>query len=445
MRIIHVIDSLNEEAGGPAQACIEMATALARKGHRVSIYAFGDSRPAWFASSAPLPETVCHHRVEVHLFPGGVRGCFGPAGLLAALARAVPEADIVHAHVLYGLHLWAAWRICRRHGTTLIVRPCGILNSYVCSTRRAWARLTELAFQNRLLREAALIHYTTEQEAADAKPYVGNPRQAVVALGIDLRAYDGLPSRVEFDRQYPETSGRKIVLYFGRLHQKKRLDLLIAACAVGVREGHNLHLLIAGPDDGVGAECRRLVEAEGMSGRTTFTGLLVQEAKRIAFGGADLFVLPSMTENFGLAVAEAAASLVPLLISDRVNIAPVFAQAEAAIVVAPELEALTAGLRSLLHDPGAALAMAMRARHVLEQRFTWDVVAEDLVCMYREAARSNSLAPAPDARPDAAMHAPCGDRSRLPSSGGLVLKFGSSTGLGGDCRYRVSHQRVNRT
>ena len=391
MRVIHVINDLNEEAGGPAQACIEMAAAVAGKGHHVSIYALGGRRPAWFPASGRLPMTIRHEGVEVHLYPGGANACFGMSGLYAALARDIPGADVVHAHVLYGFHLWAAWRVCRRHSIPLIVRPCGILNAYVCSARRMRARLIELAYQSRLLRQAALVHYTTEQEAADAGSYVGNPRWAVVPLGINPPAYDDLPPRAEFDRHYPEARGRKVVLYFGRLHRKKRLDLVIAAFAAVVSEGCELHLLIAGPDDGMGGQCRMQVEAHGISGRTTFAGLLVQEAKRIAFGGADVFVLPSMTENFGIAVAEAAASYIPLLISERINIAPVFGQADAAVIVPPELDAVTQGLRRLIRDPAGAQAMAVRAHRIVEQRFTWDAVANDLLSMYRGTGKSKSV------------------------------------------------------
>lgn len=384
MRIIHVIDDLNETAGGPAQACIEMAASVARKGHQVAIYALGGRRPAWFPQSGPLPQTVRHEGVDVHLFPGRTDACFGVSpSLYAALARAIPGVDVVHAHVLYSFHLWAAWRVCRQHRVPLIVRPCGILNPYASSFRHAGMRLAEWAFQNRLLRQASLMHYTTEQEAADAGAYVANPRRAIISLGINPAMYEALPSRAEFDRHYPEAKGRKVVLYFGRLHRKKRLDLVIAAFAAMVREGCELHLLIAGPDDGMGGQCRMLVEAHGISGRTTFAGLLVQEAKRIAFGGAELFMLPSMTENFGIAVAEAAASFIPLLISERINIAPVFKQADAAVVVPPEFGAVTQGLRTLIRDPGGAQAMAVRAHRIVEQRFTWDTVANDLLSMYR--------------------------------------------------------------
>lgn len=200
-------------------------------------------------------------------------------------------------------------------------------------------RLAALAFQDRLLREAALIHFTTDQEAADASPYVRNRRRAVVPLGVDPAVYDRLPGRKEFDARYPEAKGRRVVLYFGRLHRKKRLDLAIRAVAVLVREGHDLHLVIAGPDDGVEAQCRALAAEQGLLERTTFTGLLVGEAKRLALGSADVFVLPSMSENFGIAVAEAAASGIPLLISRAVNIAAAFDGEEAAVVVTPDLVA----------------------------------------------------------------------------------------------------------
>ena len=389
MRIVHVIDDLSESAGGPAQACVEMAAAVAAKGHQVSIYASCGRTPAWFPQSGPFPRTVRRDNVDVHLFAGRKQWCFGTSpGLYAALTRAIPDADVVHAHVLYGFHLWAAWQICRRHRVPLIVRPCGILNPYASSLRHAGMRLCELAFQSRLLREAPLIHYTTAQEADDAAPYTGNPRRAVISLGVNLAPYEDLPPRAEFDAHYPQARGRKTVLYFGRLHRKKRIDLVIGAVASLVHEGVDVHLIIAGSDDGVEAQCRALVREQGLSERTTFTGLLVGQAKRIAFGGADVFVLPSMTENFGIAVAEAAAAGIPLLISAHVNIAPVFACEQAAVVVTPELGAVAAGLRSILDRPDRASAMALRAKQVVQRTFAWDAVSNDLVSMYRTVALS---------------------------------------------------------
>lgn len=97
-----------------------------------------------------------------------------------------------------------------------------------------------------------------------------------------------------------------------------------------------------------------------------------------------VFGLPSMTENFGIAVAEAAASGVALLISERVNIAPAFKRDDAAVVVAPELGPATQGLRLLLAHPDRARAMALRAERVVRQRFTWNAVADGLLSMYRQ-------------------------------------------------------------
>ena len=388
MRIIHVIDDLSEQAGGPAQACIEMARSVAARGHHVAIYTFGDRRPAWLTQSASLPFSCRHQGVDVHLSPGRSTSwtSISPR-FYAALLRAIPTADLVHVHVLYGFHLWAAWRICRQHGIPLVVRPCGILNAYTSSVQAFGARLYEMAFQRRLLRQATLMHYTTDQEADDASTYVQNPSRAVVPLGVNVAAYERLPPRATFDSVYPEAAGRKIVLYFGRLHRKKRLDLVIGATAAARNNGHDVHLIIAGSDDGVEAECRALVGELGLGERVTFTGLLVNHAKRLVFGGADVFVLPSMTENFGIAVAEAAASGIPLLISEHVNIAPSFAERDAAIIVQTHLGSVVEGLERLLQDQVAATAMARRAKQVVEDKFTWDRIATDLVAMYQSTAR----------------------------------------------------------
>ena len=396
MRIIHVIDDLNENAGGPAQACIEMSAAVARQGHQVAIYALGGRRPAWFPPDGRLPQSIRHDGVDVHLYPGRKDRWLGASrALYADLARAVPEADVVHVHVLYGFHLWAAWHLCRKLGVPLVVRPCGILNPYVSSVQHLGMRLIEAAFQNRLLQQASLIHFTTRQEALDAAEYTRNPRFAVIPLGLTLSTYRQLPARSAFDARYPEAHGRKVVLFFGRLHRKKRLDLVIGAFAAMVRAGHDLHLMIAGPDDGMEAQCRALVRDHGLSDRTTFAGMVVNDTKRTVFGGADFFVLPSMSENFGIAVTEAAASGIPLLLSEHVNTASLFQREDAAVVVPAELTCVTRGLDYLVNYPGRSESMAIRARRVVEQNFSWEHVAGQLEGMYRQMAISRQRNAAP--------------------------------------------------
>jgi glycosyltransferase involved in cell wall biosynthesis len=172
----------------------------------------------------------------------------------------------------------------------------------------------------RVLRDAQAVLFTTEEERLLARqtfaPYRVN--EAVVGFGISE------PPRGEralFYRRYPELQGKRIVLFLGRLHPKKGCDLLISAFATLCTRDPALRLVMAGPDSGgYQAVLMRQAELRGIADRICWTGMIKDELKWSAYQSAEVFVLPSHQENFGISVAEALACRVPALISDKVNI-----------------------------------------------------------------------------------------------------------------------------
>src|ERR1019366_5643046 len=127
--------------------------------------------------------------------------------------------------------------------------------------------------------------------------------------------------REQFARDWPETSGKKVILFLVRLNFKKGLDLLSKAFGAVDRTRSDVHLFLAGPDnEGYGKKGRQWLEDVRVLGRGTFAGMLEGERKDAAFAAADIFVLPSYTENFGIAIAEAAAAGLPVIVSNKVNI-----------------------------------------------------------------------------------------------------------------------------
>ena len=382
MKILHVIGDLSPASGGPAKACFEMARAVARRGHRLAIYTtdFGQPPDTLPAGGAPL----MRDGVELRYFPlQPPRIWLASWPLRRALRADVGAFDLVHVHSLYLFHDWAAFAACRQAGVPYLLRPHGTLDPYIHRRHRARKAIFELWFQHRMLAGAAAIHYTAAEEMRLAAPFACGAPGIVVPNGLDLADYARLPPAGSFRRRHPVIGDAPIVLFFGRLNFKKGLDLLTAAFGrLGPRAG-DAWLVIAGPDGGYRAATEAFVDQAGIRGRTVFTGLLQGEEKLAALADADLFVLPSYSENFGIAVIEAMACGLPVVISDRVNIWREIVADGAGLATPCEADAVADAMAQLLADPGQRRAMGAAGRRSVARRYEWDHVAEALEAAYR--------------------------------------------------------------
>ena len=380
MKILHAISTLAIRDGGPAKACFEMARAVARRGHEVSIFTTDYGGPGMFAT--PAGATVERDGVSIRCFPASFPRFwkFSPA-LGRALRNAIPRVDVVHLHSLYLFHDKVAGSECRRAGVPYLLRPHGSLDPYLYRRHRFRKMLMEIWFQNAVTRGAAAIHFTTEEEDRLARPYVFEVPGVVVPLGLDLDEYQPEPLRGGFRAAYPEIGDRPIVLFLGRLNFKKGLDILIRAFA-GAARAVDAHLVVAGPDDGMGAKVRAWIDAHRLRGRTTFTGMVTGPDKLALLADADLFVLPSYSENFGIAVIEAMACGVPVAISDRVNLWREVAGADAGWATPPRAEPFQAALVEALSNLGEAREKGARGRRLVAERFQWSRIAAALEQAY---------------------------------------------------------------
>lgn len=390
MRILHVIQDLAPGSGGPVEACLGMARAMRRRGHEVIIHTTnwdrGGFHPTSRGEAAGVEGIAIHrHRVQLH----------GPWPLSLPLARAlgeaVPKADAVHVHALYLFHDLVAWRLCRRHGVPYIVQPHGSLDPYIHRRHRWRKALVERLFQNRMLRDAAAIHYTAEEEMRLAAPYAQGAPGAVVPLGLEPADYGALPPTGRFRAAYPTVGGRPIILFLGRLHAKKGFDILVPAFSRLLRAGFDAQLVIAGPDYGMRKRIEAWVRAQHVADRVTFTGMLRGEEKLAALVDADLFVLPSYSENFGIAVIEALACGLPVLISDRVNIWREIVEDGGGRATPCDAEAFGEALMDTMGDPEALAAMAAAGPATVARRYAWDKVAVRLEALYRRVAAGSGV------------------------------------------------------
>jgi glycosyltransferase involved in cell wall biosynthesis len=382
MKILHVIANLAPRYGGPSQACWEMARAVARLGHEVSIYTTNQDGPGELP--VPVDRPVWREGVEIRYFPIQTPRFWGTSLPLArALRRQIPAFDLVHLHSLYLFHNLVTGHWCRRYQVPYIVRPHGTLDPYIYRRHRGRKLLMELLFERRNLRGAAALHFTTAEEQELAAPHTCGTPGLVVPLGLNWEEYEVMPEPWQFRARYPEIGDQPLILFFGRINFKKGLDILARAFGEVARMRADARLVIAGPDnEGWGERVRAWLAAAGVLDRTTFTGMLLGPEKLAVLKDADLFVLPSYSENFGLAVIEALAAGLPVIISDKVNIWREVESAGAGAVIPCDPQALANAILELLSQPEAAAHMGRQGRSLVQARFTWPGVARSLAEAY---------------------------------------------------------------
>jgi glycosyltransferase involved in cell wall biosynthesis len=173
------------------------------------------------------------------------------------------------------------------------------------------------------------------------------------------------------------------LLFFGRVHVKKGLDLL-AEAFIHIAPGQpSLHLLIAGKDDGAWEPFHSCMKAHGLSGRVSYVGHVGGEQARHVWAAADAFVLPSYSEGFSMAILEALACSLPCLITTACHF-PELSAAQGAIVVDPMPASVTQGLRDLLdRSPGERRQLGSNGRCLVQSNYTWDRQAQQLASVYQ--------------------------------------------------------------
>ncbi|HEY6112214.1 MAG TPA: glycosyltransferase [Chthoniobacterales bacterium] len=343
LKILRSIHSLDPATGGPLESIKQSSVAVAARGHQVEIICLDSPDAPWLRD---FPVTV--HA----LGPGGNYG--HTSHLVPWLQHRHRDFDAVIVHGLWLYNGFGVWRALRGTGTPYFVFPHGMLDPWF---KRAYPLkhlkklLYWLLIEHRVARDAAAVLFTSEEERRLAhksyRPYRVN--EVVVSYGTTAPDVDLLQAREDFLSAFPDLRGKQLLLFLGRLHEKKGCDLLIEA--LSAVPDPMRHLVIAGPSANKNHLDQLRYLAARSAGRVTFTGMLRGNLKWGAFAAAEAFVLPSHQENFGIAVAEALACGVPVLVSNKVNIWREIEQAGAGYVDADDLPGTTRLLERWLATP----------------------------------------------------------------------------------------------
>jgi glycosyltransferase involved in cell wall biosynthesis len=309
------------------------------------------------------------------------------------LAHHVRAFDLVHIHGLFSYVVLPAAFWAGRLGVPYIVRPLGALCTWGMQYRRPrLKRLSLRLIERRVLAGSARVHYTSEQERSEAHELGIRSPSVVVPLGLDIEA-------LHFERSDPNTFGsylrrekRPTILYLGRLDPKKGLELLIGALPSVVREHPDALLVLAGSGNGAYEAWLRGETARlGLDPHVLWAGFLEGDQKAAAFARADVLVLPSRSENFGLSVIEGLARGVPVIVSNQVAICRELEAASAGIVVSCDAGSVARGISKVLGDPELQCRLCEAGRLLARECFSKEAMTVGVLRMYQEVLESKPV------------------------------------------------------
>ena len=386
MRVAHVIAGLAARTGGTAAGVVEAALALQAAGVETTIFTTDLRGSASSGLRGPIAAEELPPGAEdadIRLCPARppYRLAYAPS-LRRELRAALRGYDVVDVHSLYLYPQYAGFREAARAGLPYVVTPHGALDPYLRQRGPRRKAVIDTLWQRRAVEHAAAIRLTAPEEEtllADIAPLV--PR-AVVPNAIDWASFQRLPGAGEFRRRQLGDRSGPVVMYLGRLSHKKGLDVLISAFSSVARVRPDAILAIVGPDDEeLQPTLAALADTLGVADRTVFVGMLHGPDRLGALAAADLWVLPSRSENFAIAFAEALAAGKAAIVSPAVNIADEVDAAGAAVVCEPAPAELAAAILALLADDGRRAELGARAR-AFARRYDRPAVAARLTAMY---------------------------------------------------------------
>jgi glycosyltransferase involved in cell wall biosynthesis len=378
--VLHVIPSISLVHGGPSRAIRSMEKALAGSAWHCFTATTDDDGPGRHlactlnhsVTDGPATRWFFHKNTEFYKVAWS---------FLPWVKHAVHRFDLIHIHALFSFTSTVAAWAARRAGVPYIIRPLGTLTNYGRTQRRPWLkRLSFKWIEGPLLRDAAAVHFTSLDEQREAAETGVSMRGVVIPLGIEAsEAFDDVLVRTLFT----DLEDANYLLYLSRIDPKKNIEGLLRAFAQCSAQFLYTKLLIAGNGTpGYVASLVALTTTLGLDKKVIWAGHIDGDLKASALAGAQLFVLPSYSENFGIAAAEALMAGVPCVLGNGVAISHDVVAANAGVAVQTDPASIAAGIMQVLSDPDVRATMAVNAAALAHGKYSAQAMSVKLVQLY---------------------------------------------------------------
>ncbi|MEA5496571.1 hormogonium polysaccharide biosynthesis glycosyltransferase HpsP [Limnoraphis robusta] len=379
MRILQIVPSIALVYGGPSQMVRGLSAALATQGVDVTILTTdsnGDiGQPPL---DVPLNQPVRENGYTVRYFRcSPFRRYKFSLNLLNWLWQHASEFDLAHIHALFSPVSSGAATVARMRNLPYILRPLGTLDPADLQKKKQLKKIYVALLEQGNIAGSAALHFTSQLEAEVSERFGVSTRDLVIPLGVNPPLYE----------KNTESNNPPVILFMSRIEPKKGLNLLIPALERVLAAGHRFQFVLAGSnpqDPAYEAQIQTQIQQSSLAEYTTITGFVTGEEKARLLQTADLFVLPSYYENFGIAVAEAMVAGIPVVISDGVQIWEQVKQAEAGWVSECEELEIATLIGSALQNQQERQRRGRNAKQFALQQYSWDAIAQQTILAYQQ-------------------------------------------------------------
>jgi glycosyltransferase involved in cell wall biosynthesis len=384
MKVLHVIPSVALVRGGPSHAVLAMVKALRSRGIDAEIATTNDNGPHLL--DVLLHQQLEYAQVPVQFFPRfsppvtAVREFAVSWSLTDWLWQTVSVYDLLHVHAVFSYPSTVAMAIARLQHCPYLVRPLGQLCEWSLQQSALKKQLYLQLIERANINQSAGLHLTSVQEQQEVDRLGLRASNFVVPHGVLMPA-SVVDARQRLRQWLKVDAGEPIVLFLSRVHPKKGLNYLIPA--LGMLRHHPFTFVIAGNGTSdYEAEVRSLLATHALQDRTHLVGFVEGDRKDLLLQGSDVFALTSHSENFGIAVLEALAAGLPVLITPGVALADIVQEHQLGYISPLSVAEIAKTLEQALTHFSEHRLIGDRARQFIMQNYAWDKIADQLAEVY---------------------------------------------------------------
>ena len=376
MKILQVAQFFSPVHGGSAEVPYRLSKELEKRGHKITVYASDYKLSQEYINSIPEVEVCLFgswlNYAKFHVTPS----------IIKRSKKEIKHFDIIHMHnyrtfqnivVYYYAKMYKIPYVLQAHGSVLPTFQ-----------REGLKKIFDLSFGHRILRDASKLIAISKTEVEQYKKMgVDEDKIEIVPNGIDLSEYEDLPNRGKFRKRYSIGDNEKIMLYIGRLHKNKGVDLLVKTFSDLSKELNNVRLVLVGPDDGYRSALAKLIKTLKIDDKVLFTGFVTNDEKMAAFVDADVFVTPKFS-GFPVTFLEACACGMPMITTNKGDELD-WIDDKVGYVVGYSKDQLRGAMIKVLSDEELRRRFGEDGKKLVRGEFGWDNVVIRIERLYEDA------------------------------------------------------------
>ena len=386
MKILQVTNFFKPswESGGPARVAYEISKKLVERGHEVTVYTTDGFK--WRIDveknkPADVDGIKTYYFRNLSSYLTRKMNLPIPYYLPIVARRTLRDFDMIHIHEYRTVLAIVVHHYAKKYGIPYILQPRG---SIPRTSKSKQKKLFDALFGRAIIKDASKIIASSKLESDqywDVFPDLEGEKIVHIPNGIDLETYQNLPKKGEFRKKYSIAEDEKVILFLGRIHKIKGIDILIEAFSKLKEELQGVKLVIAGPDDGYLDRLKLMVDKLSIEDDVIFPGPLYEKEKSEAYVDADVFVVPSKYESFGNVVLEAMAHNTPVVVTNSCGVSEWLSSAE---IINPTVDSLYVKLSEILKKSKSENLKSKRRMKKDVEKFSWETIVDRIESIYYE-------------------------------------------------------------